>query len=92
MGVYWRSVKLGRDLILSNESDAQEPVIREFRGTKRSIDAYATIFGYDPGRSQKEFASTDDAKAFVEHFRPCELYGAQDISVGLKVRPFLDAG
>ncbi len=91
MGVYWRTVKRGQNLIFSDESDGNEQVIGGFRDTKRGIDAYATTFGYDPGRSQKDFASIEDAKAFVEHFRPWELYGAQDVTVESEVRSALDA-
>ncbi len=91
MAVYWRTVKLGQNLILSDESDGKEQVVGGFRDTKRGIDAYATTFGYDPGRSQKDFPSIEDAKAFVEHFRPWELYGAQDVTVEPEVKPASDA-
>ncbi len=91
MGVYWKTVKLGQNLILDNESDGQEQVLGGFRDTKRGIDAYATTFGYDPGRSQKGFASIEDAKAFVEHFRPWELYGAHDVTVDSEVKSELTA-
>ena len=91
MAVYWRTVKLGQNLILYQESDDKEQVIGGFRDTKRGIDAYATTFGYEPGRSQKDFPSIDDAKAFVENFRPWELYGAQDVTVETEVKPAPDA-
>ena len=91
MGLYWKAVKLGQNLILSDESTGQEQILGGFRDTKRGIDAYATTFGYDPGRSQKDFPSIEDAKAFVEHFRPWELYGAGDVTVDAEVKPALDA-
>lgn len=91
MAVYWKTVKLGQNLILSDESDGKEQVVGGFRDTKRGIDAYATTFGYEPGRSQKDFPSIEDAKAFVEHFRPWELYGAHDVTVEPEVKPALDA-
>ena len=91
MAVYWKTVKLGQNLVLSDESDGKEQVIGGFRDTKRGIDAYATTFGYEPGRSQKDFPSIEDAKAFVENFRPWELYGAQDITVETEVKPAPDA-
>ena len=91
MAVYWRTVKLGQNLVLSDESDGKEQVVGGFRDTKRGIDAYATTFGYEPGRSQKDFPSIEDAKAFVEHFRPWELYGAHDVTVEPEVKPASDA-
>ncbi len=91
MGVYWRTVKRGQNLIFSDESEGNEQVVGGFRDTKRGIDAYATTFGYDPGRSQKGFASIEDAKAFVEQFRPWELYGAHDVTVEPDVRSVLEA-
>ena len=92
MAVYWRTVKLGQNLILSDESGGKEELLGGFRDTKRGIDAYATTGGgYDPGRSEKGFASIEDAKAFVEHFRPWELFGAHDETVDPEVKPILDA-
>ena len=91
MAVYWKTVKLGQNLILYEESDDKEQVIGGFRDTKRGIDAYATTFGYEPGRSQKDFPSIEDAKAFVENFRPWELYGASDVTVETDVKPAPDA-
>ena len=80
MPVYWKDVRMGQNLILSDdERDAE--VIGGYRETKRGIDAYAKTFGYDPGRSQKDFATVADARAFVESFRPWELYGAEDVTV-----------
>ena len=93
MGVYWRTVKLGQNLILSSESDGQEQVLGGYRDTKRGIDAYATTGGgYDPGRSEKGFATIEDAKAFVENFRPWEFYHSGDITVDAEVKPALETG
>ena len=80
MRVYWKDVKRGQNLILS-EQEGHEEVIGGFRETKRGIDAYARTFGYDPGRSQKGFATIENAKNFVESFRPWELHGARDVTV-----------
>ena len=80
MSVYWKDVRRGQNLVLS-EQEGQEEVIGGFRETKRGIDAYAQTFGYDPGRSQKGFATIEDAKDFVESFKPWELHGAQDVTV-----------
>ena len=72
-------------MILS-EQEGQEEVIGGFRDTKRGIDAYAQTLGYDPGRSQKEFATIEDAMNFVESFRPWELHGVQDVTVEREAR------
>lgn len=92
MSVYWRTVKLGQNLILSEDNDGKEQLLGGYRDTKRGIDAYATTGGgYDPGRSEKGFDSIENAKAFVENFSPWELYGAHDVTVDSKVQPLLDA-
>ena len=86
MTVYWGDVKRGQNLVLSDE-EGHEQVIGGFRDTKRGIDAYAQTFGYDPGRSQKGFATIEDAKDFVESFRPWELHGATGVTVEREARP-----
>ena len=87
MRVYWEDVRRGQNLMLSDEESGREERIGGFRETKRGIDAYATTFGYDPGRSQKGFPTIEDAKAFVESFNPWELYGAQGVTVEPEVKP-----
>jgi len=82
--VYWQYVRRGQNLMLSTKNGQER--IGGFRETKRGIDAYATTFGYEPGRSEKGFSSVEDAKAFVESFRPWELYGAHDVMVEPEVR------
>jgi len=82
--VYWQYVRRGQSLMLSTENGQER--IGGFRETKRGIDAYATTFGYEPGRSEKGFSSVEDAKAFVESFRPWELYGAHEVMVEPEVR------
>ena len=86
MRVYWKDMRRGQNLILS-EQEGQEEVIGGYRDTSRGIDAYAQTFGYDPGRSQKGFATVEDAKEFVESFRPWELHGAQDVTVEREAGP-----
>jgi hypothetical protein len=88
--VYWRKVGRGQNLILSDE-DGHEQEIGGFRETKRGIDALAKTFEYDPSRSRKGFPTIEEAKTFVESFRPWELYGAQDVTVESEVRPALDS-
>ena len=92
MAVYWRHAKNGQNLMFSAEDDGNEERIGGYRETKRGIDAYAATFGYEPGRSQKGFATIEEAKSFVESFQPWELYGVQDVSVDHEVRPALDVG
>ena len=80
MSVFWKDVNRGQNLILSEE-EGQEEIIGGDRESKRSIDAYAQTFGYDPDRSRKGFATVDDAKDYVEAFRPWELHGVHDVTV-----------
>ncbi len=80
MGVYWKVVNRGQNLILSEE-EGQEVVIGGYRDTKRGIDAYAQTFSYDPGRSQKGFDTVDDDKEFVEAIRPWEIHCVFDVTV-----------
>lgn len=86
MTVYWMEVKRGQNLVLSDE-EGHEQVIGGFRDTKRGIDAYAQTFGYDPGRSEKGFETIEDAKGFVESFRPWELHGGTGVTVEREARP-----
>ena len=91
MQVYWREVKRGQNLVLRDDSDGQEQDLGGFRDTKRGIDALAKTFSYDPERSRKGFPTIEDAKAFVESFKPWELFGTQGITVDPEVRPALDS-
>ena len=88
MQVYWREAKRGQRLVLSMEGADHDEEIGGVRETKRGFDAFAKTFGYDPGRAQKGLASMDEAKTFVESFKPWELYeGAQGLSVEAEIRP-----
>ena len=91
MRVYWRQVKRGQNLILGDDNDGHEENLGGFRDTKRGIDALAKTFSYDPDRSRKGFPTIEDAKAFVESFRPWELYDVQVLTVDPEVRPALDS-
>lgn len=66
----------------------REQRIGGVRETPRGFDALAITFGYDPERARRDMASMDEAKAFVESFKPWELY-VQDsnITVETDVRP-----
>ena len=92
MKVYWRHRKRGQNLILGDDNNEDQEEIGGFRETKRGIDAYAKTFSYEPGRSEKDLPTIDDAKAFVEHFRPWELFdGTEGLTVEPEVRPALDS-
>ena len=70
MKVYWRKVKRGQNLILSDENDGHEEELGGFRDTKRGIDALAKTFSYDPSRSRKGFESIKEAKETNKQIRP----------------------
>ena len=90
MSIYWQDVKRGQNLILSEE-EGQEEIIGGYRENKRSIDAYAQTFGYDPDRARKGFATIEDAKDYVEAFKPWEQHGIHDVAVDREARPASDA-
>jgi hypothetical protein len=71
--LFWREWRKGERLILSAGPD-QEEEVGGVRETKTGYDAFAKTFGYDPGRAQKDIPSMNEAKSFVEAFRPWELY------------------
>ncbi len=87
MQVYWRRSRRGQRLILIDDSGDQEQEIGGVRETRQGFDAFAKTFGYDPGRAQKGFPAMEDAKQFVEAFRPWELYeGTEGLEVDQEVR------
>jgi len=88
MQVYWREARRGQRLVLNMEGADHDEEIGGVRETKKGFDAFAKTFGYEPGRAQKGIASMDEAKSFVESFRPWELYeGAEGLSVDPEIRP-----
>ena len=88
MMVYWRERKKGQRLILVQEEGSEEIEVGGVRETKRGFDAFAKTFGYDPGRAQKGIETLEEAKSFVESFRPWEMYqGTHGLSVESDVRP-----
>ena len=98
MRVYWREVRRGQRLVLSpddgtheEENGTHEEEVGGVRETKRGFDAFAKTFGYDPGRAAKGLDTMDEAKQFVESFRPWELFdGGQGLSVDPEARLRLD--
>jgi len=92
MRVYWRERKQGQRLVLAAE-DGEELEVGGVREGAKSIDAFAKTLGYEPGRAQRGFSSVEQAKAFVESFRPWELYAeGEGLEVEPEVRPLADAG
>ena len=88
MMVYWRERKKGQRLVLVQEEGSEEIEVGGVRETKRGFDAFAKTFGYDPGRAQKGMETLEEAKSFVESFRPWEMYqGTHGLSVENDVRP-----
>ena len=88
MMVYWRERKKGQRLILVQEEGSEEIEVGGVRETKRGFDAFAKTFGYDPGRAQKGMETLEEARSFVESFRPWEMYqGTHGLSVESDVRP-----
>jgi len=88
MKVYWRKTRRGQRLVLSVEDGGHEEEIGGVRETKRGFDAFAKTFGYEPGRAEKGIPSMKEATAFVESFRPWELFdGTQGLSVEPELRP-----
>ena len=86
MNVYWKEVRRGQRLVLDSGDNQEE--VGGVRETKRGFDAFAKTFGYEPGRAQKDIESMEEAKSFVESFRPWELYdGAQGLDVDPEVKP-----
>ncbi len=92
MKLYWQQSRKGERLILTSEDEQSVEEIGGVRETKRGYDAFAKTFGYEPGRAQKGIPSMEEAKEFVESFRPWDLYdGADGLSVEPAVRAEADA-
>ena len=86
MRVYWQTVRPGLRLMLVDGE--REERIGGVRTTERGFDAFAITFGYEPDRARRGIESLDEAKAFVESFRPWELFGGDaEIAVEHDVKP-----
>ena len=87
MEVYWKERKNGQRLVCVKEGENEVIEICGVRLTKNGYDASAKTFGYDPGRAMRGLPNVDEAKSFVESFRPWELFGSGDgITVESEVR------
>ena len=88
MKLYWEERRSGMRLVLSTDNN-EETDVGVVRRTPSGFDAMANTFGYDPGRAEKDMQTLDEAKDFVESFRPWELYGGSpDLEPESEVRPF----
>ena len=83
MKIYWQETKIGQRLVLAQDPDIEEE-IGGVRKTKNGFDAFAKTLGYEPGRAEKGIDSMEQAKDFVESFKPWELYAE---GTGLTVEP-----
>ncbi len=87
MKVYWQERRRGQRLVLWGD-DGTETEVGAVRQTPRGFDALAKTDTYDPGRAQKDFATIEEAKAFVEEFHPWDIFGGDlDMEVEPEVRP-----
>ena len=85
MEIYWEMTRRGQNFVLS--WDERVEMIGGIRETKSGFDAFARTFTMTPERATKGLASMDDAKEFVEQFRPRELFvGPADVAVDEAVR------
>ena len=92
MKLYWQQSRKGERLVLASDDEQSVEEIGGVRETKRGYDAFAKTFGYEPGRAQKGIPSMEEAKGFVESFRPWDLYdGAEGLSVEPTVRAEAEA-
>ena len=86
MKVYWQEAKQGLRLVLADGERVER--IGGVRVTPRGFDALAVTFGYNPDRARRDIASLDEAKAFVESFKPWELFARDpDLFVEPDVKP-----
>lgn len=90
MKLYWREVRRGQRLVIGedNGDTENEQEIGGVRSNQGAFDAFAKTFGYEPGRAEKGIPSMEQAKEFVESFRPWELYqGTEGLDVEPDLRP-----
>ena len=87
MRLFWRESRPGRQLVLEH-AEGQETQVGSILRNKTRFDAMAKTTGYAPERSGSDFATMEEAAAFVESFRPwTEFGGADDLPVEPTVQP-----
>ena len=85
MEIYWEYTRKGQKLVLF--WDDRHEMIGGIRETKSGFDAFAKTFTMTPERAKKGIPSMEEAKEFVESFRPWELFvGPISESVESQVR------
>ncbi len=89
MQIFWKERRRGQRLILTDGGPDHEEEIGGVRENKDGFDAFAKTFGYEPGRSEKGIPTMEEAKSFVESFRPWDLYeGTEGLELEATVVPF----
>ena len=87
MTLFWRESKPGRHLLLERD-DGELTRVGFILRTPRGFDAVAQTTGYAPERSRNDFATIEEAQAFVESFNPWQEFGGPpDLAVDPEVRP-----
>ena len=90
MNVFWRERRAGQRLVLVKDEEGDEVEVGAVRQTRRGFDALAMTNTYDPGRAQKNFATMEEAKSFVESFHPWDVFGGDpELEVEPEIRPSL---
>jgi hypothetical protein len=86
--IYWQERKSGQRLILDS-GDGEEMTLGGVRKTSGGFDAFATTFGYEPGRAVKGLPTLEEGKDFVISFEPWNLFdgGQEALPVEPEVRP-----
>ncbi len=72
MEIYWEYTRRGQKLVLN--WDGRQEMIGGIRETKSGFDAFAKTFTMTPERARKGITTMEEAKDFVEQFRPWELF------------------
>ena len=72
MEIYWEYTRRGQKLVLN--WDGRQEMIGGIRETKSGFDAFAKTFTMTPERARKGITTIEEAKDFVEQFRPWELF------------------
>ncbi|MCH9009859.1 MAG: hypothetical protein IIC21_04460 [Chloroflexi bacterium] len=80
----WRKTRRRQRLVIGDKDQESEQEVGGVRETKSGFDAFAKTFGYEPGRSEKGMPTMDEAKSFVESFRPWDLFEGTE---GLELEP-----